>query len=97
MVWEAGIEELKHRQRLAELMGGAENVKRQHDGGRLTVGERIAGLMDEGSFAETGALAGKAEYGEDGDLVSIRPANFVNGVQVVRTGARPGRAWRRRP
>ncbi|MBI5948471.1 MAG: methylmalonyl-CoA carboxyltransferase [Chloroflexi bacterium] len=80
MVWEPEIEELKRRQELAELMGGEENVKRQHDGGKLTVRERIAGLLDEGSFAETGALAGKAEYDEDGNLVSIRPANFVMGL-----------------
>ena len=41
-------------------MGGADKVKRQHDGGRLTVRERIDRLIDAESFHEVGAIAGKA-------------------------------------
>ena len=72
-------EELKRRMELARAMGGVENVERQHKAGRLTVRKRIERLLDPGSFHETGALAGVAQY--DGErLVGIRPANFVMGT-----------------
>src|SRR6202041_3492335 len=48
--------------------------------GRLTVRERIAALLDEGSFHEVGALAGTADYDETGELASFIPANFVTGT-----------------
>src|SRR5215210_1208991 len=68
MSWEADIEELRRREALARQMGGPEKVKRQHDGGKLTVRERIDKLLDPGSFHEIGTIAGKATY-EDGELV----------------------------
>ena len=43
-------------------MGGADKVKRQHDGGRLTVRERIDRLVDPDPSARSAAIAGKAEY-----------------------------------
>jgi acetyl-CoA carboxylase carboxyltransferase component len=79
MSWEPEIDELRRRRELARCMGGAENVERQHKAGRLTVRERIERLLDPGSFHETGALAGVAQY-ENGTLASIRPANFVMGT-----------------
>jgi acetyl-CoA carboxylase carboxyltransferase component len=77
--WEADIEELRRREALARQMGGPDKVKRQHDGGKLTVRERIELLLDPGSFHEIGALAGRAQYGEDGEIASFQPANFVFG------------------
>jgi acetyl-CoA carboxylase carboxyltransferase component len=77
--WEADIEELRRREALARQMGGPDKVKRQHDGGKLTVRERIELLLDPGSFHEIGALAGRAQYGEDGEIQSFQPANFVFG------------------
>src|SRR4051794_19608781 len=59
-------------------MGGEERVSRQHQSGRLTVRERIERLFDEGSFRETGALAGRATY-EEGELTGFLPANCVVG------------------
>ena len=79
MVWEPEIEELKRRMELARQMGGPANVRRQHEGGKLTVRERIERLLDPGSFHETGALAGVATY-ENGNLAALRPANFVMGT-----------------
>jgi acetyl-CoA carboxylase carboxyltransferase component len=79
MSWEADIEELRRREALARQMGGPNKVKRQHDAGRLTVRERIEQLLDPGSFHEIGALAGRAQYGDDGELQSFQPANFVLG------------------
>lgn len=83
MTWEPEIQELQHRLELASRMGGEENIKRQHDGGKLTVRERIERLVDPGTFDETGALAGKAEYDEQGNLTSFRPSNFVMGFAEI--------------
>jgi len=79
MSWEPELEELRRREELARRMGGEERVARQHESGRLTVRERIERLFDPGSFHETGALAGRATYGEDGELVEFLPANTVIG------------------
>ncbi len=48
------FEELARRNREAELGGGEERIAKQHKEGKLTARERIAGLLDEGSFVETG-------------------------------------------
>jgi acetyl-CoA carboxylase carboxyltransferase component len=79
MTWEPELEELRRRTELAARMGGAERVERQHASGRLDVRERIARLFDEGTFHETGGLAGRATYGEDGELEDFLPANMVIG------------------
>ena len=47
MSWNRELDELARRKAMAEEMGGADKVKRQHDGGRLTVRERIDRLVDE--------------------------------------------------
>jgi acetyl-CoA carboxylase carboxyltransferase component len=86
MSWEPEIAELHRRIELAKQMGGPENVRRQHEGGKLTVRERIERLVDPGSFEETGVLAGRAEYDEEGNLVSFRPANYI--VGLARIGGR---------
>jgi acetyl-CoA carboxylase carboxyltransferase component len=80
MTWQPELDELRWRQALAEQMGGPEKVGRQHDAGRLTVRERLAALLDEGSFSEIGALAGTAAYAGDGGLAHFTPANFVTGT-----------------
>ena len=79
MTWEPELEELRRRRALAHRMGGEERVARQHASGRLTVRERIARLLDDGSFHEIGALAGTGRYGDDGELEDFPPANMVIG------------------
>jgi acetyl-CoA carboxylase carboxyltransferase component len=79
MTWEPELEELRRREELARRMGGEERVRRQHDSGRLTVRERIDRLVDPGTFHETGALAGRGTYGEDGNLEDFLPANVIVG------------------
>ena len=79
MVWQPEIEELKHRKRLAEQMGGQEGIDRQHGRGKLTIRERIEELADPGSFQEVGTLAGSAKYDND-KLVAFTPANSVAGM-----------------
>ena len=79
MTWQPEIEELKRRQAMAEAMGGPDKVKRQHDGGRLTVRERVLKLVDKDSFNEVGAIAGRGEYDAKGDLETLTPSNCVMG------------------
>ncbi len=79
MTWEPEIEELHRRETLARQMGGPDKIKRQHDGGKLTVRERVAGLLDPGSFHETGTIAGKSTYDDKGNLIDFMPANFLVG------------------
>ena len=61
MSWQPEIDELRRREEMARRMGGPDKIKRQHDGGKLTVRERIERLLDPGSFHEIGAIAGKAQ------------------------------------
>ncbi|MFZ1909009.1 MAG: carboxyl transferase domain-containing protein [Burkholderiales bacterium] len=80
MSWQDEIDELRRREELARRMGGPDKVKRQHDGGKLTVRERIDRLLDAGSFHEIGALTGVARYGADGTTIEeFIPANLVTG------------------
>jgi acetyl-CoA carboxylase carboxyltransferase component len=83
MTWQPELDELRQRERMAREMGGADKVQRQHDGGRLTVRERIDRLIDQGSFHEIGAIAGKAEYDADNKLTKLTPANCVMGRASV--------------
>src|SRR5215470_10229415 len=79
MEWQPELDELRRREQLAEELGGPERVQRQHVGGRYTVRERIAKLVDSGSFHEVGKIAGKASYDPATDLKSFTPSNFVFG------------------
>jgi acetyl-CoA carboxylase carboxyltransferase component len=81
--WKPEIDELRRREALARQMGGEANVARHHASGKLTVRERIAALVDPGSFEEFGALAGKASYDAQGNLTAFTPANFVMGTGRV--------------
>jgi acetyl-CoA carboxylase carboxyltransferase component len=83
MTWTPELDELKERERLARQMGGADKVKRQHEGGRLTVRERIDKLVDAASFHEIGAIAGRAEYDAEGRLVALTPSNCVMGRAAI--------------
>src|ERR1700675_2227175 len=79
MGWQPELDELRERERRARELGGADKVKRQHDAGKLTIRERIGGLVGEGSFHEGGAVGGRAQYEVDGGLVELVPSNCVMG------------------
>jgi acetyl-CoA carboxylase carboxyltransferase component len=83
MGWQPELDELRLRERLAAELGGADKVARQHQGGRLTVRERIDGLVDQGSFHEIGAIAGRASYDEGGGLTGLVPSNCVMGRAAI--------------
>jgi acetyl-CoA carboxylase carboxyltransferase component len=76
--WTAEVAELHRREAMAHRMGGPVKVERQHQGGKLTVRERVDALLDPGSFHEVGTIAGRATY-EGGELVDLAPTNFVMG------------------
>ena len=79
MSWEKELEELRRREALAEKMGGPEKLARQQERGKLNARERIAALLDEGSFREIGKIAGKGKYAADGTLEDFSPSNFIFG------------------
>ena len=54
VTWEPELEELHRREQLAEQLGGADKVERQHHFGKLTIRERIDQIVDDGSFWEMG-------------------------------------------
>jgi acetyl-CoA carboxylase carboxyltransferase component len=82
MSWKSALDELARRRKWAGAQGGDANVKRQHDQGRLTVRERVAGLVDADSFQEIGKLTGSEEY--DGTtLKHVTPAPYVMGLAEI--------------
>ena len=83
MDWQKELDELRRREEFAERLGGPERVKRQHDGGRYTIRERIARLVDPGTFHELGKIAGRASYDERNDLEDLTPSNFIFGRAKV--------------
>jgi acetyl-CoA carboxylase carboxyltransferase component len=51
------VEDLEERRRTARLGGGEEKIARQHEQDKLTARERLALLIDEGTFTELGIHA----------------------------------------
>ena len=79
MAWEKELDELARRTELSQRMGGPEKLKRHRDAGKLPVRERIAALVDEGSFREVGGLAGSGAYDDNGELTDFTPSNLLMG------------------
>ena len=81
--WSPECDELARRRERAEGQGGREAVARHHERGRLTIRERIAGLVDGGSFQEVGKLTGQGHYDDAGRLVDVTPAPYVMGLASI--------------
>ncbi len=79
MIWKPELGELAKRRELTKRMGGKEKVARQHSRGKLDARQRIAGIVDEGSFREIGAIAGRGSYDDDGTLTDLQPSNCIFG------------------
>lgn len=77
------VNELERRRALALAQGGPERVARHHQRGALTARERVALLLDKGSFREIGMLA----YS---DVESIGESAAADAV-VTGVGALDGR------
>lgn len=87
MTWQADIDDLAHRRTLAQELGGKDKVERHRNAGKLTVRERITGLVDAGSFQEVGSITGFTEYDDSGKLKSYTPSNVICGQAQL--GGRP--------
>ena len=83
MSWKREVDGIEQRRQRAAELGGSEAVAKQHELGRLTIRERIDAVVDDGSFQEQGPIAGDSEVGEDGELVSFTPANYVLGLARI--------------
>jgi acetyl-CoA carboxylase carboxyltransferase component len=83
MNWKPELDEIERRKRAALELGGPEKVARHRAAGKLTVRERIAGLVDPGSFQETGSISGFPQYDDDGNLLGFTPTNVVCGTARI--------------
>src|SRR5229473_7158912 len=65
------IKHLAQLERRAELGGGEERLRRQHEAGKLTARERIELLFDPGTFDETDKLVThrSRDFGMDEQLI----------------------------
>jgi acetyl-CoA carboxylase carboxyltransferase component len=79
MSWEKEIKELRERQELGRQMGGPEKLARHTKAGKLPVRTRIDKLLDSDSFHEVGTVTGKVEYDDQGNMISMQPANLITG------------------
>jgi acetyl-CoA carboxylase carboxyltransferase component len=75
--------------RKMDWTGHEDGVVRQARAGRLSVRERIALLVDRGSWREVGSLAGRmvVDAAAPPRLAAVVPANFVGGRALI--GGRP--------
>jgi propionyl-CoA carboxylase beta chain len=64
------FDELRRRQREAELAGGEERIRRQHKAGKKTARERLEILLDAGSFSEIDRLV--VHQSHDFDMAAQR-------------------------
>jgi acetyl-CoA carboxylase carboxyltransferase component len=78
--WSAELTELQLRRDQARAMGGPEALAKFKAGGRMNARERIAHLLDVGTFRELGALAGKGHYKADGTFERLDPTNAIVGT-----------------
>ena len=83
MTWTPEMERLELMRELGKRMGGPEGIERQKAQGRLTVRQRIDGLVDPASFEETGSTQGVSKWDDDNNLVSYRPGSTVRGYGLI--------------
>ena len=82
MSWQAEAEEIARRRAFADQLGGPDMVARQRGAGRMTIRDRLSGLVDSELFQEVGRLTGSAKY-VDGVLQSVIPAPYVMGLAKI--------------
>jgi methylmalonyl-CoA decarboxylase subunit alpha len=80
--WRAEADEIHRRRRWAMELGGPAAVAAHHAAGRSTIRERVANLVDEGSFQELAALTGQGHY-EDGRVQGVQPAPYIMGLARI--------------
>jgi len=70
------VEDLHDRREKAKLGGGAEKIERQHEQEKLTARERLALLIDEGTFTELG-IHGRPHFSQRAMEGKEAPADGV--------------------
>ncbi len=81
--WEVALEEMRRRKEEVQKLGGKERVAFHHEHGKLTIRERIELLVDKDTFFEVGSMMSKSQYDENGNIVAITPAAFVEGLAEI--------------
>ena len=82
MSWESEVKDIQMRRAKALELGGKDRVERHHDEGKLTIRERIDGLLDKASFVEVGQLTGDGVW-EGAKFKNITPAPYVMGLGKI--------------
>jgi len=80
---EKKIEQLAKLNESAELGGGLERIKKQHEAGKLTARERIDKLLDKGSFIELDKFVTHRCYNFDMDKKKILGDGVVTGYGKI--------------
>lgn len=85
MSWQKEIEELEKRKHLAQTYGRRKGIADAQGLGKMNVRERIAALMDPGTFKERGGLSGLASYDETQkeELQEVVPCPFIMGIGEI--------------
>ncbi len=78
--WTAELAELQARRAQVRAMGGPEALAKFKASGRLNARERIAQLLDEGTFREFGQIAGKGHNTREGVFERLDPTNAITGT-----------------
>lgn len=79
--WGPLVEDLRERHARAAEMGGEDRVERQRSLGKLTVRERLAILLDEGTWVEYGMLADSMDAAYAGRYMAADGA--VTGIGTI--------------
>jgi biotin carboxyl carrier protein len=81
--WASVLYEVRTLRRLADVRlrddSMERGVVRQRERGKLNCRQRIALLLDEGSFREVGSVTGFSSYDENGRIEAFTPSNHVGG------------------
>jgi propionyl-CoA carboxylase beta chain len=77
------VEFLRKQRELAQLGGGPDRIKIQHDKGRLTARERLELLLDKGSFRETDMFVTHRTYDFDLDQRKVLSDSVVTGWGTI--------------
>ena len=81
--WATELAELAQRRAHSLAMGGPEALAKFKASGRLNARERIAALLDEGTFREFGRITGKGHYSRDGAFERLDPTNAITGTGLI--------------
>ena len=79
MDWQKEMDELRRREEFAEQLGGAERVKRQHDGGRSPSASASTAWSTRAASTRSARSPARPTTTRKNDLVELMPSNFVLG------------------